>query len=79
MARETRLHKRGIARFGLNERGEPVDRAVEGFLELLLKESPFKLKAFVVFGSRARGDWRPWSDIPRGPTSGRTSSVRCRG
>lgn len=62
MARETRLHKRGIARFGLNERGEPVDRAVEGFLELLLKESPFKLKAFVVFGSRARGDWRPWSD-----------------
>lgn len=62
MARETRLHKRVIARFGLNEHGEPIDRALEGFLDLLLKESPFKLKAFVVFGSRARGDWKPWSD-----------------
>ena len=62
MARGARPFKQRVARFGLNEHGEPVDTAVEGFLELLLTKSPFKLRAFVVFGSRARGDWKPWSD-----------------
>ncbi|RLI38053.1 hypothetical protein DRO60_03850 [Candidatus Bathyarchaeota archaeon] len=62
MAGRERPDKALKARFGLNELGEPIDATVERFLELLLRKSPYRLRAFVVFGSRARGDWRPWSD-----------------
>jgi len=27
-----------------------------------LLRGPYRLRSFVVFGSRARGDWKPWSD-----------------
>ncbi len=47
-------------RFGVNELGLPVDESLGKLLKLLAER--YKLRAFVVFGSRARGDWKPWSD-----------------
>jgi len=38
-----------------------VEREMEEVVERLRRE--FGAKAIVLFGSRARGDWKPWSDF----------------
>jgi len=38
-----------------------VDRMLEEVVERLRRE--FNVKAVILFGSRARGDWTPWSDF----------------
>ena len=45
----------------MGELGENVSAAPTEIIEALLRR-PYRLRSFVVFGSRARGDWRPWSD-----------------
>ena len=48
-------------RFGITEFGDDVEEELKRLLRGLLS-CPHKLRSFVVFGSRARGDWKPWSD-----------------
>jgi len=38
-----------------------ADRVLKEVVERLRRE--FGAKAVVLFGSRARGDWKPWSDF----------------
>jgi predicted nucleotidyltransferase len=38
-------------------------RAVEAFVNLLHERHPFRILQTVLFGSKARGDSQPWSDI----------------
>lgn len=38
-----------------------IDRELGNIVERLRKE--FNVKAVILFGSRARGDWKPWSDF----------------
>jgi len=48
--------------YGVNEEGFDVAISVEKYKEILLR-SPLKVRTIVVMGSRARGDWKPWSDV----------------
>ena len=41
--------------------GTPALRRVEDFLSRLSRHA--EVKSAVAIGSRARGDWRPWSDV----------------
>ena len=48
--------------FGVDEFGERVADHIEAYIRAL-KERGIKLRSIVVFGSRARGDYKPWSDV----------------
>ena len=48
-------------RFGTTEFGADVEEELHHLLKGLLS-CPHRLRSLVVFGSRARGDWKPWSD-----------------
>jgi len=46
---------------GVDEFDVTVSEVVVRLLRVLLS-LPWRLRCFVVFGSRIRGDWKPWSD-----------------
>jgi len=47
---------------GVDEFGEEVMKAVITYVNTLKKRG-LKIRSIVVFGSRARGDYKPWSDV----------------
>jgi len=61
MVEEQRHHRLGEVYLGVGEFGEDVSAVLAEIIKALLK-GPYRLRSFVVFGSRARGDWKPWSD-----------------
>ena len=48
---------------GVDEEGVDVRIYVKEFKEKLLAQSKDLVHSIVVFGSRVRGNWKPWSDI----------------
>ena len=48
---------------GIDELGVDVKVYVEEFKRSILEKLGGTVKSIVVFGSRVRGQWRPWSDI----------------
>jgi len=48
-------------RFGFDVRGFNVDEVVSRYVDRI--RGFLDLACVIVFGSRARGDWRAWSDI----------------
>ena len=53
--------KKTEADFGKSELGIDIARALRKYADILLSSS-LKVRSIVVLGSRARGDWKPWSD-----------------
>jgi len=49
------------SRFGFDERGLSVDDLVSKYVDRV--EGLLDLACVIVFGSRARGGWKPWSDV----------------
>jgi len=47
---------------GVDEFGDDVLKIVIDYIKALKKRG-LKIRSIVVFGSRARGDYRPWSDV----------------
>ncbi|KPV62558.1 MAG: Nucleotidyltransferase domain protein [Candidatus Bathyarchaeota archaeon BA1] len=60
MGKSVRAHKKHD--FGVSEEGFDVAISIEKYKDILLK-SPIKVGTIIVMGSRARGDWKPWSDV----------------
>lgn len=58
MAKGGKRHKRG---FGISEYGVDVEEALQKYVEMLHK-GPLKVRSIILFGSRARGNHKPWSD-----------------
>ena len=54
------MSEKGIG-LGTSESGEDVPTLMKKYAESLVS-SELKVRSIVVMGSRARGDWKPWSD-----------------
>lgn len=52
----------GAVDLGRDELGEDVLKLVYGY-KVALEERGVRIRSLLVFGSRARGDYKPWSDI----------------
>jgi len=48
-------------KFGVDERGINIDEVISRYIKRIKKLLP--ISCVIVFGSRARGDWKSWSDI----------------
>lgn len=55
------MHRRREKDFGKDENGVDVRKGLDGYVEWV-KES-LNPEAVILYGSRARGDWKPWSDV----------------
>lgn len=47
-------------KFGVSEFGVDVGEAIDRYVGMLRRT--VNLRSLVIMGSRARGDWKPWSD-----------------
>lgn len=48
-------------KFGVDERGISIDEIISKYINRIRKF--LNLACVIVFGSRSRGDWKPWSDV----------------
>ncbi|GEM_PF-203935 len=48
-------------KFGFDEFGRNIDHVIAEYVKRISKCIP--LACAIVFGSRSRGDWKPWSDV----------------
>ena len=62
MVEEERGPKLRATYLGVGEFGEDISGILGRVLKALTQAPLVKLRSMVVFGSRARGDWKPWSD-----------------